>query len=57
MLIKEIADFYDGINNRWFIWVYKIKNENKQLNKAKDIFASQITSICEDFKICLERVI
>ena len=35
----------------------KIKNENKQLNKAKDIFASQITSICEDFKICLERVI
>lgn len=35
----------------------KIKNEDKKVKKVANIFASQITRICEDFKICLERVI
>lgn len=35
----------------------KLKNEDKKLKKVANIFACQITRICEDFKTCLERVI
>ncbi|MFW3341610.1 6-hydroxymethylpterin diphosphokinase MptE-like protein [Aliarcobacter butzleri] len=35
----------------------KLKDENKKLKKVANIFASQISRICEDFKTCLERVI
>ena len=35
----------------------KLKNEDKKLKKIANVFVSQITRICEDFKICLERVI
>lgn len=35
----------------------KIKDEVKKVKKVKDIFIIQIEKICNDFKICLERVI
>lgn len=35
----------------------KIKNEDKKLKKVANIFATQLSRISKDFKICLERVI
>jgi hypothetical protein len=35
----------------------KLKNEDKKLKKVANIFANQMSRICEDFKTCLERVI
>ncbi|WP_066408022.1 motility associated factor glycosyltransferase family protein [Aliarcobacter skirrowii] len=35
----------------------KLKDGDKKLKKVADIFASQMTRICEDFKTCLKRVI
>ena len=34
-----------------------IKAEDKKVKKVKDIFITQAEKICNDFKICLERVI
>ena len=35
----------------------KVKEEDKKVKKVKDIFITQAEKICNDFKICLERVI
>ncbi|PRM92025.1 hypothetical protein CJ672_06470 [Arcobacter cryaerophilus gv. occultus] len=35
----------------------KIKDEDKKIKKVRDIFIIQLERICDDFKICLERVI
>ena len=35
----------------------KVKEEDKKVKKVKNIFIAQTEKICNDFKICLERVI
>jgi hypothetical protein len=35
----------------------KVKEEDKKVKKVKNIFITQTEKICNDFKICLERVI
>ncbi|MFW3355859.1 6-hydroxymethylpterin diphosphokinase MptE-like protein [Aliarcobacter butzleri] len=58
--------FFEIINSYYTLYIpyisyhfndKKLKNEDKKLKKVANIFASQLTRICEDFKICLKRVL
>lgn len=48
MLIPYLSYYFNDI---------KLKNENKKLKKITSIFIDQISRICEDYLMCLKRVL
>ena len=39
------------------VYANRLKNENKKLKKITSIFIDQISRICEDYLMCLKRVL